>query len=492
MTNTSLISRTRQHVIEQLRFTTLVAVAAALALPPSASAQVPRDMEPALQEARRILATPMMAKAMAYVDGSDQETVQEWLSLCNAYGTSHDEIFRSRLLYKLFRIYGLENVYIDHAYNVSGIRRGAGGGPTLVLNAHHDNVALWPKEQPIEAFVADGRIWCPAAGDDLKGVVQMLSVLRAMNAGKIQTKGDVWFVGFTGEEEESAGAEYFIRGNYPLNLDWKKGDILVQFHGGAGGGVSSGSNNYLHSTQLRIFAPLDFPRWRTDAVDALGPIVTRINKELRDPRSLEIDERGSDLSAPLVGDILYMNMSMIQGNAIINGTAGEASVRIDLRSPQEGRLMDVHRQIKKIADEVTREMGPGVTYSYEITMKSGTPALQGFDKMNNAPAKAALAAAQVLYGGKPVVDTTRGCGDCVRSYMGGMPMFSLRGDVTDYGEGGRFVHGGSIPLSASSQVRRKTSGHDVTESAEINSAWAGIKHGLLFAVLYAGLEGEEK
>ena len=44
----------------------------------------------------------------------------------------------------------------------------------------------------IEAFVADGRIWCPAASDDLMGGTQLLSVLRAMNAGNIKTKGDVW------------------------------------------------------------------------------------------------------------------------------------------------------------------------------------------------------------------------------------------------------------------------------------------------------------
>ena len=83
------------------------------------------------------------------------------------------------------------------------------------------------------------------------------------------------------------------------------------------------------------------------------------------------------------------------------------------------------------------------------------------------------------------MDPTRGCGDCVRSYMGGMPMISFRGNVTDYGEGGKFEHGGDHGLK--SKVRRKTSGHDVTESAEINSVWAGVKHGFLFAISYAGL-----
>jgi acetylornithine deacetylase/succinyl-diaminopimelate desuccinylase-like protein len=468
-----------------LRTAGLTATATCIAATLAGAQIVAPDYSREVQTVRQSLASPQVKRAMDYVDQSDDETVQEWLSVCNAYGPQGDETYRSRLLYKLFRIYGLENVHIDDARNVVGVRKGTGGGPAVVLNAHHDNVALWPKDQPIEAFVADGRVWCPAAGDDIRGVVQMLSVIRAMNAGNIQTKGDVWFTAFAGEEVLSPGAEHFVRANYPLNLDWKKGDIMVQFHGGAGGGVSSGSNNYIHVTQLRIFTPLDFPRWRTDAVDALGPLISRINKEIRDPRSLQIDERGSDLSAPLVDDILYMNMSMVQGDAIINGTADEATIRFDLRSPKEERLFAVHRRIQKIAEEVTREMGPGFTYSYQINAAAGTPGMADFDKVNNAPARMALAAAQVLYGGTPAVDPTRGCGDCVRSYMGGMPMLSFRGNVTDYGEGGRFTHENTGGLK--SQVRRKTAGHDVTESAEIVSVWAGIKHGLLFAVSYAGL-----
>lgn len=51
---------------------------------------------------------------------------------------------------------------------------GAGGGPAVVLDAHHDVVALRPKDQPIEALVADGRVGCPGASDDLSGTVRML------------------------------------------------------------------------------------------------------------------------------------------------------------------------------------------------------------------------------------------------------------------------------------------------------------------------------
>src|SRR5690606_16866416 len=73
--------------------------------------------------ARRVLASPAVARAMEYIRGAEAETVREWLQLCNAYGPSGDEIYRANLLHKLMRMYGLENVHIDDQRNVIGIRR---------------------------------------------------------------------------------------------------------------------------------------------------------------------------------------------------------------------------------------------------------------------------------------------------------------------------------------------------------------------------------
>jgi len=161
---------------------------------------------------KRYLATPQMKSALEFVEkqiAEPADVIQDWLGVCNALGPSHDEIFRARQIYKMFRIYGLEQVYIDDLNNVIAIRPGVGKGPKVVLNAHHDNVPIWPKEQPANAFVRDGRVYCPAAGDDIPGVVQLFTVLRAMQEAKIQTQGDVWFVTFSGEETGSPGALHF-------------------------------------------------------------------------------------------------------------------------------------------------------------------------------------------------------------------------------------------------------------------------------------------
>jgi len=470
-----------------------VSLAAFLATAAPASAQLP-DLTRETAEARRVLASQPLNRAMEYLRTAREETVREWLELCEVYGPSGGELPRSQLIYRLFRIYGLQKVRIDDAGNVIGVRPGTGDGPTVVLNAHHDNVPLMPEGQPIAAFEADGRVWCPAAGDDLMGVTQVLTVLRAMNAGGVTTRGDVWFLSVTGEEaptgpdhpDASPGMELFVLSNLPANLDWRRGDILLQFHGRGGTGVATGSVPVRHRTQLRMYADFERDRWAPHAVDALARAVVRIGREVRDPRSTEIPFDATSTNRP-EGPVLYLNMGMIHASEIIARPASEAWVRLDMRADSEARLEEAHAAIRRIAAEVSEEMGEGFTFTYDINSKNGREApIAGWSQVDNAPARMAAAAANVLYGVTPVIDSTTGCGDCVRAYRSGMPAFSFTGAVVDYNDGRHEVRGGPVTTSA---TRLATASHDVTESAEIVRLWAGVKQALLFTVAYVGLGG---
>jgi tripeptide aminopeptidase len=475
-----------------MKRTLVLAAAAALAFPTApVGAQLP-DLARETAQARTVLASEPMTRALEYLRSARDETVREWLSLCEAYGPSGGEEPRAQLIYRLFRMYGLQEVRIDDAFNVIGVRHGTGGGPTVVLDAHHDNVPLMPEGQPIAAFEADGRVWCPAAGDDLMGVTQLLTVLRAMNAADLRTRGDVWFVTVSGEEaptgpshpDASPGMELFVRSNYPTNLDWARGDIIVQFHGQGGAGVATGSIPVRNRSQLRMFADFDRDRWAPHAVDALARAIVRIGREVRDPRSTDIAFATGPDNHP-TGPVLYLNMGMIQASEIIARPASEAWVRFDMRADTEARLDEAHAAIRNIAAEVSAEMGEGFSFAYDINSRNGREQpIAGWSQVDNAPARMAAAAASVLYGGTPVIDSTSGCGDCVRAYRGGMPAFSFAGSVVDYDDGRFEVRRGPVTTSA---TRVASASHDVTESAEIVRVWAGVKQALLFTVTYTGL-----
>ncbi len=439
------------------------------------------DLGPEIAQAKAVLANPKVQAALKYVDEpeSKKETIQQWLDLVNTYSPTGSEIYKARHLAKLFNIYGLENVHIDDANNVIGMRPGTGGGPTIVLNAHIDAVALWPHDQPVNAFVADGRIWGPAAGDDLMGMQQVVSVIRAMNAAKLQTKGDVYFVGFTGEEQGSEGAGHFATANRHL-LDWKKGAIIAQLHGGGGEGVTTGSSPYIQFAQLRFFTPLTWERWKPSSVLAMSRAVARIYTEVYDPNSMIISEYEP------IGDMsqtpLYLNVPMVEANPIHNGSVPQTWVRFDLRSPDKQKILDAEAKIRKIAQEICDQM-EGVRYSFEVNMDLGTDGIPGYDKANNKAARVAAAASVALYGTEPMIDPDRGCGDCRRSYMNGVPAMSFRGWVRE-NDGKMTVQ---PPGKLESRTRVRSAGHNVTESADIDRVWPGIKHALTFIATYSGL-----
>ena len=479
---------------------TLLAFALGLAGPLAAQVARP-DVSKELEIVRQVMSDAQMAKAMAFIEreqAAPDDILQEFIGICNAYGPESDEIYRSRHIYKLFRIYGLEDVHIDREWNVIGIRRGVGNGPKVVLTAHEDVVHLWPKDQPIEAFIADGRVWCPGSSDDLVGVVQMLTVLRAMNAANIQTKGDVWFVTFTGEEAGSRGAHLFAKSNYPHNLDWRKGDAILQFHGGGGEGVSTGSDPIYNQAELRIFTPFErndpaLPsgvdrRWLPHAVDALAQVMVRIRKEVWDPRVAEVGFREEGM--PANPPVLFMNMAKIEAIPIMNAPASESKVTFDVRSKSAERLEKAHRDIQRIATEVCATFPKTIpcSYQYQVVNRSGLKdGIPGWDRADNAPARMAVAAAKALYGGDPRIDPAQGCGDCIATFMEGMPSMSLRGRIKDLG-GGRVERGSGLQVGVlASETRRRTTGHNVTQSAEIESIWAAAKQALVFSAAYSGL-----
>lgn len=86
--------------------------------------------------------------------------------------------------------------------------RGAGGGPSLLLNGHIDavtpgNLERWDSD-PFKAEVRDGRLYGRGAADMKGGIGAMLVALEVLHCEGVQLAGDVVFC--TNTDEESSGA----------------------------------------------------------------------------------------------------------------------------------------------------------------------------------------------------------------------------------------------------------------------------------------------
>ncbi len=98
----------------------------------------------------------------------------------------------------------------DGRLNVAGRLKGAGGGRSILLNAHIDTVpegdhALW-KHPPYAALEVDGKVYGRGSCDMKGGLTTHLAALDALAGAGIRLKGDVTVTATVGEEDGGLGA----------------------------------------------------------------------------------------------------------------------------------------------------------------------------------------------------------------------------------------------------------------------------------------------
>ena len=136
--------------------------------------------------------------AMQFVRQEDTRTLEEQIALTQIPAPPFKEAVRAQDFAARLRAAGLSDVSIDAVGNVIGKRKGTGKGPLLVVSAHLDTV--FAEGSDVTVTKKDGRYYGLGVIDDSRGLVAVLSVLRAMEHAKLRTIGDVWFVGTVGEE----------------------------------------------------------------------------------------------------------------------------------------------------------------------------------------------------------------------------------------------------------------------------------------------------
>src|SRR6266576_3763905 len=146
-----------------------------------------------------------------YLDRNHDEILREWISITEINAPSGHEQERAKYIERLLRAYHLDDVHYDSVGNLVAVRKGTGGGPVIVFDAHMDTV-FQPGLQ-IKATVREGKVYAPGIGDDTRNVEALLATIRALNEAKIRTKGDLIFVFTVQEETTMNGARAFVGEN---------------------------------------------------------------------------------------------------------------------------------------------------------------------------------------------------------------------------------------------------------------------------------------
>jgi acetylornithine deacetylase/succinyl-diaminopimelate desuccinylase-like protein len=250
--------------------------------------------------------------ALGYIDANFDKQVAEWITLTEIPALStHEEKRAAYVMAELAKIPGLE-VSKDEIGNITAIRRGAGGGPTLVMAAHMDTVHPMDADLKVKRL-PDGTLHAPGIFDNTASVANALQTLRAMNAAKIRTKGDIYYV-FTVQEELGLKGMYYWFDHHP-NL----ATLIVASDGGLPD-VNYGALG-IYWSKMKFTAPGAHTlnsRNRPHPARAAAKCITDIY-------SVELPPANAPVPA------IY-NVGMMGGGTVVNAIAPENWFTVDLRT----------------------------------------------------------------------------------------------------------------------------------------------------------------
>ncbi|MGV3558681.1 M20/M25/M40 family metallo-hydrolase [Larkinella arboricola] len=128
----------------------------------------------------------------------EPQTKQDLITLTEIPAPPFKEEAKARKYAAMLKEAGADSVWIDEIGNVIAKRKGRSGKKTVVVEGHLDTV--FPEGTDVKVKQKGDTLYAPGVGDDTRGLVAILTVLRGLEKAKIETDADVWFVGTVGEE----------------------------------------------------------------------------------------------------------------------------------------------------------------------------------------------------------------------------------------------------------------------------------------------------
>jgi acetylornithine deacetylase/succinyl-diaminopimelate desuccinylase-like protein len=300
------------------------------------------DTGPTVQH---VLASKAYKSAAAAIDSGHDQWVSDIIAITQIPSPPFKEQVRAKAFADMLRQRGLE-ASIDEEGNVLALRKGTQGGPVVVVSAHLDTV--FPEGTDVTVKREGTKLMAPGVGDDSAGLATLLALVDGMNAGKVQTKSDILFVGTVGEEGRGdlRGVRHlFTKGAY-------KGKIGA-FFSLDGSGLQDMTTGGTGSKRYHVVfkAPGGHSYGAFGIVNpmaALGTTVTELYK----------------LQVPADPKTTY-SASVVGGGTSVNAIPAEVWLDVDMRSESADELAKLEKQFLAIvpkaveAENAARSTKPG-------------------------------------------------------------------------------------------------------------------------------------
>jgi acetylornithine deacetylase/succinyl-diaminopimelate desuccinylase-like protein len=291
----------------------------------------------AVETMKALNAHPKVKAALAAIERDDAITFRDQLELTEIPAPPFKESVRAADYLKRMRALGLD-ARIDTEGNVIGVLKGRGNvangnGPRLVLAAHLDTV--FPEGTDVKVKKQGDRYYAPGIGDDTRGLAALLQVIRSLKEAKIETEGDIVFVGNVGEEELGD-----LRGVKALFRDDKAIDGFISIDGITVWRVvtsATGSRRYKISFKGpggHSYGAFGLP----SAIHAMGRAIAKM----------------SDVQTPKEPKTTF-TVGTVGGGTSVNAIAADAELGLDMRSESTDALNKLEKQMLALAQQAADE-----------------------------------------------------------------------------------------------------------------------------------------
>jgi len=314
-------------------------------------------------EAGQLLTKRQVKSALSYIVELEPRSQKDLIELTEIPAPPFAEGDRAIRFSEMLREAGLNQVKIDEVGNVIGRRPGNQGNRVVAYSAHLDTV--FPEGTDVTVKIRDGRMYAPGIGDNTRGLVQVLTVLRAIQYADIRTEADILFIGNVGEEGlgDLRGMKHLFRPGA------SRIDTLIAIDGGSTerivyGGVGS------HRYRVTFKGPGGHS-WGAFGLanphHALGRAIEHFVSSAKDVTGY--------------GEKTSYNIGRIGGGTSINSIPFESWMEVDMRSGQQAKLDDIdlvfQNAVKKALREENKARLRGPKLAVEIKRVGTRPAAPG-------------------------------------------------------------------------------------------------------------------
>jgi len=271
---------------------------------------------------------------------------------------------------------------IDSAGNVVGERAGSGSAKDVVLVAAHIDT-VFPQGTRVRVKRRGTRLEAPGIADNGAGIAALVGLARAVSDANVQTEATLVFAGDTGEEGEGN-----LRGIRQLMTTYKD--------------------------RLRAVIAIDGAS--TDHIVTQGLASRRIEATVRGPGGHSWSDFGAPnaITALARGMVTFssvsipdlprttFNFGVVEGGTSVNAIPDRASVKIDLRSEEEGQLDRLEKELRTAMQAGMREeMSAAVPGSGLLEISYRSLGVRPAGKLtNDAPLAVAIGAVDKYLGNR--------------------------------------------------------------------------------------------